>query len=228
MTDFKVLRNQRSCFGGKGKWTPYKPRKVWGRLVPCAHGLHYCRDEQVMGWLDDELWQFVDLAPDDAIATPDKRVTSKGMITEKYKTWGAETARLLAIDCARLAVSWVTSDETRERLHACLDTAVGYMAGCCDNAALMSAKRLADEEFAFAMAEGGLGEDYAANAAAIAVDNVMKWSGNGETAQEVAMAAESAVDMARGYDECLSMRKAQYDLLCLYLEGEQGPFVGEE
>jgi len=228
MTDYKVLREQKSCFGGTGKWTPYKPRKVSGRLVPCAHGLHYCRDEQVLDWLDDELWRFVDLAPDGAIAMLDKRVTSEGMITEKYETWGAEAAKLLAIDCARLAVNWVAPEETREKLHACLDTAVGYMAGYCDNATLMSAKILSEEEFAFAMAEGGLGEDYAANAAAIAVDNVIKWHRNGERASEVIMAADNAVEIALGCGHEAAMRKAQYNLLCLYLKGEQGPFVGEE
>lgn len=164
MTDYKVLRRGAACHGGWGKWTKGRRRSVRGRLVPCENGIHYCRDSQILKWLGGELWEFVDLTPDEAVDCGDKRVTRAGKVTQRYETWNERTARLFAVDCSRLAVDCYAQDDQEALLHACLDVMVGYVDGFTDEAA--------------------------------------------------ASAARSAA------------RSEQYALLCRYLNGEEGPFVG--
>ena len=135
MTDYKVLSNGRSCHGGRGKWTPNRRRSVRGSLVPCRRGIHYCRDEQVLAWLDDELWEFVDLTPGEAIDAGDKMVTRAGKVTKKYEAWNERTARLFAVDCSRIAVNRYARHDQRELLHACLDVLIGC-ARAAESAAL--------------------------------------------------------------------------------------------
>ena len=125
MTDYKVLSNGRSCHGGRGKWTPNRRRSVKDALVPCKNGIHYCRDSQVLAWLDDELWEFVDLTPGEAIDAGDKMVTRAGKVTKKYEAWNERTARLFAVDCSRIAVNRYAGHDQRELLHACLDVLIG-------------------------------------------------------------------------------------------------------
>ena len=137
--NYKVLRDGRSCHGGKGKWTPNRKRSVRGELAPCKNGLHYCRDEQVLHWLGEGIWEFVDLTPDETIDNGDKMVTRAGKVTKKYETWNERTQRLFAVDCARIAVNRYAQDAQRELLHACLDVAVGCAEGFMDDAARTAA-----------------------------------------------------------------------------------------
>lgn len=143
MTDYKALRNGASCHGGRGKWTPNRRRGVRGEIIPCAHGIHYCRDEQVLRWLGEELWEFIDLTPDEAIDAGDKRVTRAGKVTRKLEAWNETTARLFAVDCARVAVNRYAEAAQRDLLHACLDVLVGCALGCCDAAARSAAESAA-------------------------------------------------------------------------------------
>lgn len=143
MTDYKVLSNGRSCHGGRGKWTPNRRRSVKDALVPCKNGIHYCRDSQVLAWLNDELWEFVDLTPGEAIDAGDKMVTRAGKVTKKYEAWNERTARLFAVDCSRIAVNRYAGHDQRELLHACLDVHVGYAGGYLDAAARDAARAAA-------------------------------------------------------------------------------------
>lgn len=105
ITDFTRLKvlsyGQESCHGGTAKWTPYTPIEVSGKIRPCLKGLHYCEGIQILDWLNDELWLFEDLAEKRVKNEGGlgKFVTSKGMITERVKSWNLRTMRLFAVDC---------------------------------------------------------------------------------------------------------------------------------
>jgi len=258
MTDYKTLRNRCSCHGGTGKWTPYKPKHVDGDLVPCQHGLHYCRDEQVVGWIDQEIWKFVDLAPNETIAKPDKMVTREGMITEKCKHWTKRAAALFAVDCARQALNrHDLGDEYTANDNACLDVIVGYIEGYCDYPAAAATTRLSaelhDESF---HTVGHVEACEKGNEAALLGWAVYRFTRDvadsvnlacqyrrSQTMEYVANTASGAASMAlpdtdvtgtlsliMGYidDAAEKEQKAQYDILLRYLNGEEGPFVEEE
>lgn len=237
MTDYKTLRNRCSCHGGKGKWTPHKPRHVNGALIPCGNGLHYCRDEQVVGWIDQEIWKFVDLAPNETIALPDKMVTREGMITEKCKHWTKRAAALFAVDCARQALNrdaYGLDDDHATALHACLDTVVGYIEGYCDTAAANASSKLSSE--LHGEIGGTLGSYLADTADSV---NLACQYRRSQTMEYVANTASGAASMALPDTDTLSLimgyiddaaekeQKAQYDILRRYLDGEEGPFVEE-
>jgi hypothetical protein len=218
MTDYKVLSNGRSCHGGRGKWTPNRRRSVKDALVPCKNGIHYCRDSQVLAWLNDELWEFVDLTPGEAIDAGDKMVTRAGKVTKKYEAWNERTARLFAVDCSRIAVNRYAGHDQRELLHACLDVAVGYAGGYLDAAARDAARAAAWD---------------AAWAAALAAARDAAWDAAWDAARDAAWAAarDAARDAARaaaGAAARDAARDDQYALLCRYLSGDEGPFVEAE
>lgn len=237
MTDYKTLRNRCSCHGGKGKWTPYKPRHVIGALIPCRSGLHYCRDEQVVGWIDQEIWKFVDLAPKSTCPLADKMVTREGMITEKCKHWNKRSAALFAVDCARQALNRDAcglDNDYATALHACLDTVVGYIEGYCDTNSANAASKLSSEIHGEIYST--LGSYLADTADAVNIACTYRHS---HTLEQVANTTSGAADMAlpdreslfvrAGYagEEEAAARKAQYAILLRYLNGEEGPFVEE-
>ncbi len=246
MTDYKTLKNRCSCHGGTGKWTPYKPKHVDGELIPCKNGLHYCRDEQVVEWIDQEIWKFVDLAPDSTIANPDKMVTREGMITEKCKHWTKRAAALFAVDCARQALNrHDLGDEYTEPLNACLDVIVGYIEGYCDYPAAAATTRLSAE-----LHVGHVEACEKGNEAALLGWAVYRFTRDvadsvnlaclyrrSSTLEYTANNAAGAADVALPDYVCdslflmnerqLAARKTQYTILLRYLNGEEGPFVEE-
>jgi hypothetical protein len=238
MTDYKVLSNGRSCHGGRGKWTPNRRRSVKDALVPCKNGIHYCRDSQVLAWLNDELWEFVDLTPGEAIDAGYKMVTRAGKVTKKYEAWNERTARLFAVDCARAVIRYARYDQ-RELLHACLDVHVGYAGGYLD-AAARDAARAAAVDAAWAAARAAAVD--AAWAAARAAARAAAWAAARDAARDAARAAAGAAAGAAARDAAGAAAGAaawdaaraaawaaawddQYALLCRYLSGEEGPFV---
>ena len=217
--NYKVLRDGKSCHGGKGKWTPNRKRSVKGDLKPCENGLHYCRDEQVLHWLGEELWEFVDLTPDETIDNGDKMVTRAGKVTKKYETWNERTQRLFAVDCARIAVNRYAQDDQRELLHACLDVTVGYAEGFVDDDARAAAHAAAWD--AWDAAGGAVAAAGAAERAAELAAERAAWTAAWTAAGAAWAAAAGAAARAAAGAE-------QYALLLRYLNGEEGPFVEVE
>jgi hypothetical protein len=219
-TLYKCLYGDRSCHGGRGKWAPGRWRFVKVEVVACRHGIHYCRGAQVLGWLSPDLWLFEDggTRHDDR---SDKCVTNRGRVTEHVDTWNEETARLFAVDCARIAVNRHAQGDQRELLHACLDvtTAAAWdAAGAAAWAAAWAAARAAARDAAWAAARD------AARAAASAAASDAAWA----AARAAASAAASDAARDTAWDTAwAAAREEQYALLCRYLKGEQGPFVGE-
>jgi hypothetical protein len=119
-TLYKVLDGGKSCHGGSGTWTPGKWRRVRGEVIACVRGIHYCRGAQVLPWLGPELWLFED-GSDDHDDWAGKCVTRRGRVTERIETWNERTARLFAVDRARIVVNRHAQEDQKELLHACLN-----------------------------------------------------------------------------------------------------------
>lgn len=206
-TLYKCLDGYESCHGGSGEWTPGMWRSVDGEVTACSNGLHYCKGEQVLQWLSPDLWLFEDGGTRHDYR-PDKCVTDRGRITHRVETWNERTARLFAVDCARIAVNRYARPSQRGLLHACLDVLVGYAEGYCDDAAADAAADAAQAAARAAQA--------AAQAAARAAARAAAWA--------AAQAARAAADAATQDDAWAE----QYAILLRYLNGEEGPFVEEE
>ena len=100
MTLYKCLATGRQSPYGRGVWTPSRWRTTKGELIPCRRGIHFCREDQIVSWLNAELWTFEDGALDSTIDAGDKMVTRKGRVLERVQAWDARTARLFTADCA--------------------------------------------------------------------------------------------------------------------------------
>jgi len=98
-TLYKVLGdNQKSFHGGSGKWAKGRWRSVKPPLGACAHGLHLCREGDLLTWLGPTIW--LAEAGGERIDQSDKIVVERARIVEKLATWNERTARLFACDCA--------------------------------------------------------------------------------------------------------------------------------
>lgn len=90
----------RATHGGTGKWTLNRWRTVKPPLEPCVHGLHLCRERDLVLWLGPVIWE-AEVAPDAVmVEAPDKVVVSKARVIRRLDTWNERTARLFAADCA--------------------------------------------------------------------------------------------------------------------------------
>ena len=234
-TLYKCLDGYESCHGGSGEWTPGMWRSVDGEVTACSNGLHYCKGEQVLQWLSPDLWLFEDGGTRHDYR-PDKCVTDRGRITHRVETWSERTARLFAVDCARIAVNRYARPSQRGLLHACLDVSVGYAEGYCDDDAADAARaaaRAAPLVARAAAADAAQAAAWAAQAAARAAADAAQdaaWA-----AQYAAWAAQAAaraaplVARAAAADATQDDAWAeQYAILLRYLNGEEGPFVEEE
>lgn len=102
MKYYKVLsRGRKACHGGTGTW----PRtgtwlEVKGEIVPCEIGLHLCRQDDLVKWLGEEIWEAEIHPKAEIVEDDDKVVVSKARLVRKVKAWNERTARLFAADCA--------------------------------------------------------------------------------------------------------------------------------
>jgi Imm-5 like putative immunity protein len=76
---------------------------VWvhvdGDLVPCEHGLHVCRSDQIVDWLNEELW-IVESDDSGTLDAGDKTVVRRARLVRRLVAWDDRSARLFATDCA--------------------------------------------------------------------------------------------------------------------------------
>jgi hypothetical protein len=116
---YKVLsRNEKgqlvSCNGGDQVWTPGE--KVYahdkGPLVACANGIHVCREQDLIHWLNEVICPVVE-ASKERIVQDDKVVHRWCVIGEPIDAWNERTARLFACDCAQWALSLVEKPDPR-------------------------------------------------------------------------------------------------------------------
>ena len=110
MMFYKVLNLDGSpCNGGDGKWHlptkkrdgTWKPGKwmpVLTDLVPCKHGYHLCRENDLLQWLGPLIC--IAEGRGEQIVCDDKVVFAQARLLSIYETWNERTARLFAADCA--------------------------------------------------------------------------------------------------------------------------------
>jgi len=110
MKFYKILNLDGSPHnGGKGKWhLPTKKRDgTWepGKwmpkltdLVPCEHGYHLCREQDLIRWLGPMIC--VAEGRGKQIVCDDKVVFAQARLLSSCKIWNKRTGRLFVADCA--------------------------------------------------------------------------------------------------------------------------------
>jgi hypothetical protein len=71
---------------------------VSGPLVPCRHGLHACRQEDLAHWIGEELW-YIELA-EEVMTGHDSVVARRARVVRRAEAWHTESAREFASGCA--------------------------------------------------------------------------------------------------------------------------------
>ena len=111
MKYYKILNSGKSCYGGNtdwslpikngdGTWTPgeWMP-EIIGELVPCENGYHLCRPQDLIHWLNQEIYE-AEFA-NEVIEDEDKIVVRQCRLLRKVESWNDKTARLFACWCVR-------------------------------------------------------------------------------------------------------------------------------
>lgn len=111
MKYYKILNSGKSCYGGNadwslpiknkdGTWTPgeWMP-EIIGELVPCKNGYHLCRLQDLIHWLNKEIYE-AEFA-NEVIEDEDKIVVRQCRLLRKVESWNDKTARLFACWCVR-------------------------------------------------------------------------------------------------------------------------------
>ena len=133
MTLYKWLDGNQACNGGTGRWQKNRWRSVTGDLIPCEHGLHLCRVQDLSRWVGPTLW----LAEHDGelIEQDDKVVVRRARITERL-LWDDRLARLFAADCAeRVLPIFENEGSGDDRPRLAIQAGRDYANGLIDDAA---------------------------------------------------------------------------------------------
>ena len=93
------------CNGGSGQWHLPKGNrpgkwmpKIKGELEPCRNGYHVCRRNDLVAWLNQEIYEAE--IRGEQINHTDKVVAREARLIRKMARWDECTARLFACDCA--------------------------------------------------------------------------------------------------------------------------------
>lgn len=183
--------------------------KVTGKLIPCKHGLHLCRRQDLMEWLGPVMFEAE--ARGRVVVVEDKIVVSEARLLRKLETWNECTARLFAADCAEHildAMEGRYSSDLRSRK-------------AIEIARLFANGQATEQELAAAWAAARDAADaarYAARSAAWSAAGAARYAAGyaADAAWSAADAAWSAAGAAAGYAE----RQWQTDRLWWYLDGE--------
>lgn len=79
--------------GAPGAWVV-----ATSQLEDCRHGIHACRPDQLLDWIDDELWE-IEL-DGDIVSTDAMVVAERGRLLRQVTGWDAATAQAFAYACA--------------------------------------------------------------------------------------------------------------------------------
>jgi len=132
--------NGYSMHGGTGKWTPGKWRSVRGDLVPCEHGLHLCRPQDLIHWLGPVIWEAE--VDGEVIEQGDKVVARRARVVRRVDTWNERTARLFAAWCAEQVLVYA-GPEHRDTLAETIRVVRAYADGQATDAELAAAEAAA-------------------------------------------------------------------------------------
>jgi hypothetical protein len=99
---YKFLARGRT---GRFSDTRWPPAGSWvdagGPLADCVRGVHACRTEELLDWLDDELWE-IELAGD-VRTGEDMLVAERGRLVRRLERWNDGLATEFAGACAARA-----------------------------------------------------------------------------------------------------------------------------
>ena len=92
------------CNGGRGQWLPARGwmPKLEGELVPCEHGYHLCREQDLIHWIGPVLWRVETRG--DCETAGDKVFVREARLLSRVEKWNEKTARLFAVDCAEAVI----------------------------------------------------------------------------------------------------------------------------
>lgn len=84
--------------GRPGGWV-----RVSGELRHCENGIHACTEEQLVDWLDEELWEIeLDGA---AVEVEGGVVAEAGRLIRRHEGWDDECARAFVDDCVEKTIA---------------------------------------------------------------------------------------------------------------------------
>jgi len=129
MTYFKVLNADRSAaHGGTGKWKARGWMPTIPDPVPCQRGYHLCRENDLVFWLGETIWE---AEPGDIIiehgtvADGDSKVVTEKARLLRRLPWDERTARLFAADCAEHVAKYA-NPATQKIIRATLEVVRRY------------------------------------------------------------------------------------------------------
>jgi len=191
---YKVLaKGQMSCHGGDHVWEPGRWYEVTGDLVPCRNGFHLCREQDLLDWLHEEIWEAQ--YSGEVLDGGNKVVVRKARITKQCAGWNERSARLFAVDCAEDVANMIPEPEAK----GCLEVARKYAAGEASYEELAAAREAAWEATRKAARNdvGAAAKDAVYDAAqeiAWVAASDAAWDSASAAAWEAARAAEAAGD----------------------------------
>jgi hypothetical protein len=167
-------KNGSCCNGGSGSWPLPAGRKkgawleVAGDLKPCSNGLHLCRPKDLLGWLNEEIYEAE--YDGEIIECDGKVVVRRARLIRRIKNWNETTARLFAADCAsRAAKIYSKYYPNDDRVNACVRAVYDFARGKIKREALAAA-------WAAAWAAAGAAAGAAARAAAEDAARAAAWA----------------------------------------------------
>ena len=131
MKYYKVLgKGGVPCNGGTGQWSLPMGKKPGGwmpkidNIVPCQRGYHLCRAEDLICWLNEEIYEAEGRGK--SIRHENKDVFEQARLIRKIETWNERTDRLFAVDCAEHVLpifekQYPNDDRPRKAIHAARD-----------------------------------------------------------------------------------------------------------
>ena len=147
---YKVLgKGGVSCNGGSGKWflpKDDKPGKwmppIKGKLKPCENGYHLCRFENLLEWINEEIYEAEGRGEN--IECDNKIVFGEARLLKKLESWNEKKARLFAAECAEHVLpifekEYPQDDRPRKAIEAARDFANGKIDAAARNAAGVAA-----------------------------------------------------------------------------------------
>ena len=82
--------------GRPGRWV-----RVSGELRYCENGIHACTEEQLVDWLDEELWE---IELEGAVEVEDGVVAEAGRLIRRLEGWDDECAHAFVDDCVEKTI----------------------------------------------------------------------------------------------------------------------------
>ena len=98
MTLYKFLRADLVSPYALHQWAEGKWLDVEGELEMCETGIHVCRPQDLVYWIDAELWEMETRG--EVLQGGDKLCVRSARPLHRIETWHEKSARLFTADCA--------------------------------------------------------------------------------------------------------------------------------